>query len=58
MTDTKKIVETFERIEEKAGGLWKAMPSMTLDKTAIELKLPREKVRSVMLDHWTQQGAG
>ena len=58
MTDTKKIVKTFERIEEEAGGLWNAMPSMTLDKTAIELDLPREKVRSVMLDHWTLQGAG
>jgi hypothetical protein len=31
---------------------------MTLDKTAIELDLPREKVRSVMIDRWTQAGAG
>ncbi len=53
-----KIIETFERIEEEAGGLWNAMPSMTLDKTAIELDLPRERVRSVMINHWTQQGAG
>lgn len=56
--DDGKIVETFERIEEKAGGLWNAMPSMTLDKTAIELDVPRERVRSVMIDHWTQNGAG
>ncbi len=56
--DQNKIIETFERIEEEAGGLWNAMPSMTLDKTAIELDLPREKVRSVMVDHWTQAGAG
>jgi hypothetical protein len=56
--DQNKIIETFERIEEEAGGLWNAMPSMTLDKTAIELDLPREKVRSVMIDHWTQAGAG
>lgn len=53
-----KIIETFERIEEEAGGLWNAMPSMTLDKTAIELDLPREYVRSVMVDHWTMNGAG
>ena len=53
-----KIIETFERIEEEAGGLWNAMPSMTLDKTAIELDVPRERVRSVMINHWTQNGAG
>jgi len=56
--DDKKIIETFERIEEEAGGLWNAMPSMTLDKTAIELDVPRERVRSVMINHWTQNGAG
>ncbi len=56
--DQNKIIETFERIEEEAGGLWNAMPSMTLDKTAIELDLPREEVRSIMVNHWTQQGAG
>ena len=56
--DDKKIIETFERIEEEAGGLWNAMPSMTLDKTAIELDVPRERVRSVMITHWTQHGAG
>ena len=56
--DQNKIIETFERIEEEAGGLWNAMPSMTLDKTAIELKLPRDLVRSVMTSHWTHQGAG
>jgi hypothetical protein len=56
--DDGKIVKTFERIEEEAGGLWNAMPSMTLDKTAIELDVPRERVRSVMINHWTQNGAG
>ena len=56
--DQNKIIETFDRIEEEAGGLWNAMPSMTLDKTAIELDLPRDLVRSVMTSHWTQQGAG
>ena len=56
--DQSKIIETFERIEEDAGGLCNAMPSMTLDKTAIELDLPREEVRSVMIDHWTMNGGG
>lgn len=56
--DRKKIIETFERIEEEAGGLWNAMPSMTLDKTAIELDVSRELVRSVMIDHWTMRGSG
>lgn len=56
--DQNKIIETFERIEEEAGGLWNAMLSMTLDKTAIELDLPREKVRNVMIDHWTMAGSG
>ena len=56
--DQNKIIETFERIEEEAGGLWNIMPSITLTKTVIELDLPREKVRSVMIDHWTQAGAG
>ena len=53
-----EIIKTFERIEEEAGGLWNIMPSITLTKTVIELDLPREKVRSVMIDHWTQAGAG
>jgi hypothetical protein len=56
--DRNKIIETFERIEEEAGGLWQSQPSMTLDKTAIELGLSLEKVRSVMTNHWTNTGAG
>jgi hypothetical protein len=32
--------------------------SLTLSKTAIELELSRELVRSVMIDHWTMQGGG
>lgn len=56
--DHQKIIDTFNRIEEEAGGIWNAMPSVTLDKTAIELGLPREDVREVMIDHWTMRGAG
>ena len=58
MVDAKKIVETFERIEEEAGGLWQSITSQTLDKTAIELDVSRELVRSVMIDHWTMRGSG
>jgi hypothetical protein len=56
--DRKKIVETFERIEREGGGLAKMEASLTLSKTAIELELSRELVRSVMIDHWTMQGGG
>lgn len=56
--DRKKIVETFERIEHDGGGIAKIDASLTLSKTAIELKLSRDEVRSVMIDHWTQRGAG
>jgi hypothetical protein len=56
--DAQKIIETFERIEEEYGGIWNAIPSMTLDKTAIELGIDRDVVRGVMIGHWTQQGAG
>ena len=56
--DRKQIIETFERIEREAGGLVNAVPGATLQKTADELGLTREFVRSVMLDHWTMRGAG
>ena len=58
MVDDEKIIETFERIEEEAGGLWNAIPYMTLDKTAAELGIPREIVRETMIDHWTMRGSG
>jgi len=56
--DRKKIIETFERIERDAGGLANMDASLTLSKTAIELDLSRELVRSVMIDHWTMAGSG
>lgn len=56
--DDEKIIETFKQTERDAGGLWNAMPSMTLDKTAIKLGVPRNLVRNVMFDHWAQRGAG
>ena len=58
MADRKLIIATYERIEDDAGGMWNAIPSMTLDKVAQELDIPRDEVSAVMVSHWTNQGAG
>ena len=58
MSKSKLIIATYERIEEDAGGMWNAIPSMTLDKVAKELDIPRDEVSAVMVSHWTNQGAG
>jgi hypothetical protein len=58
MLDRKLIIATYERIEEEAGGMWNAIPSLTLDKVAQELDIPRDEVSAVMVSHWTNQGAG
>jgi putative phage-type endonuclease len=51
--DNKTIIETFERIEEEAGGLCNTSPSVTLDMTAIKLGLSKYIVRRVMINHWS-----
>ena len=58
MSKSKLIIATYERIEDDAGGMWNAIPSMTLDKVAQELDIPRDEVREVMVSYWTMQGAG
>lgn len=58
MVDTKKIIETFERIEEEGGGLAFAQAKHVLELTAKELGIKVEEARSVMIDHWTMGGAG
>jgi hypothetical protein len=58
MVNSKLIIATYERIEDEAGGMWNAIPSMTLDKVAQELDIPRDDVSAVMVSHWTNQGAG
>lgn len=58
MHDRKKIIDTFYRVEDEAGGIWHAVASMTMDKVAQELKIPRDEVREVMVSYWTNQGAG
>ena len=58
MLDRKLIVETFYRLEDEAGGIWHAVASLTMDKVAQELDIPRDEVREVMVSYWTNQGAG
>ena len=58
MLDRKLIIATYERLEEEAGGIWHALASMTMDKVAKELDIPRDEVSAVMVSHWTNQGAG
>lgn len=58
MLDRKLIIDTFYRVEDEAGGIWHAVASMTMDKVAQELKIPRDEVREVMVSYWTNQGAG
>ncbi len=58
MVDTKKIIETFERIEEEGGGLAFAQAKHVLELTAKELGIEVEEARSVMIDHWTMAGSG
>lgn len=58
MLDSKLIISTYERIEDEAGGMWNAIPSLTLEKVAQELDIPRDDVSAVMVSYWTNQGAG
>jgi len=58
MLNSKLIIATYERIEDEAGGMWNAIPSLTLDKVAQELDIPRDEVSAVMVSHWPNQRAG
>ena len=58
MVDAKKIIETFERIEEEDGGIAFADAMHVLRLTAKELGIEVEEARSVMINHWTMRGAG
>lgn len=58
MVDSKKIIETFSRIEEKNGGHAFSSARATLEKTAEELGVDIDRARSVMVDYWTMRGAG
>lgn len=58
MVDSKKIIETFNRIEEENGGHAFSSAKETLEKTAEELGVDIDRARSVMVDYWTMRGAG
>jgi hypothetical protein len=58
MSKQKLIIATYDRLEEEAGGIWHALASMTMDKVAKELDIPRDEVSAVMVSYWTNQGAG
>ena len=56
--DRKVIIEAFDRIEQENGGLEKTDPNETLAMTAKSLGIEVNKVRTVMIDHWTMRGGG
>ena len=56
--DPKDIIETFDRIEQKNGGLEKTDPNETLALTAKSLGIEVIRVRTVMIGHWTMRGCG
>lgn len=60
MTDRATISETFQRLEDEAGGY--AAPSgdakTICEGVAAELRISYEEVRAVMIDIWTTMGAG
>ena len=56
--DSKKIIETFNRIEEENGGHAFSSAKATLEKTTEELGVDIDRARSVMVDYWTMRGAG
>ena len=57
MTD-EDIVKAYDRIEEQCGGIANASPRYVVEQTAQELDVSVERVRRVMIDHWTMRGGG
>jgi hypothetical protein len=57
MTDA-DIVKAYDRIEEQCGGIANISPIYVVDRTAQELGVSVERVRRVMIDHWTMRGGG
>jgi len=56
--DRRRIVETYERLEDENGGLANVSPRHILELTAKELGIEVQEARSVMVDHWTMAGGG
>ena len=58
MSKHQKVIDTYERLEEEHGGLANTLPSQIIDRTASELGLDRDYVKSVMIAYWTMAGSG
>ena len=56
MIDRKKIVETFQRIEDERGGSSHTDAGKVIDAVADELNIPRSDVRNIILAHWGIMG--
>lgn len=57
MTD-EDIVKAYDRIEEQCGGIANISPRYVVEQIAHELDVSVERVRRVMIDHWTMRGVG
>ena len=57
MTDA-DIVKAYDFIEEQCGGIANANPRYVVEQTAQDLDVSVERVRRVMIDHWTMRGGG
>lgn len=58
MVSKQEIIDTYDRLEEQHGGLANTIPSQTIDRTANELGLDREYVKTVLINYWTMAGSG
>ena len=56
--DRQLIIDTFGAAEEEAGGIAKADTADTITEVCKRLHMHREIVEGVLIEHWTQSGAG
>lgn len=56
--DRQLIINTYEAAEEMAGGIAKADPAEIITQVCLRLQMHREIVEEVLVNHWTQNGAG
>lgn len=54
----REIIEAYERREAAFGGLSKCDPKQVAQDTANILEVPYERVREVLIQHWTTAGSG
>ena len=56
--DRQLIIDAYDAAEEAAGGIAKADTADVITDVCIRLRMHREIVEQVLIDHWTQNGAG